>query len=133
MKTSLRQCLSLVATLCLGTVSLSAQSCAQASAAVAASAAGSIKIAASAVAVPLWMSGQVVAGSGAVVKAVGESASQAGQSAARGAEEVWDFATGDPEKRPALDRGLGVPPAKAAPAPAPVKDPPPAAALPAKL
>lgn len=130
--------------LALGVTALSAQSCAatnqfskasthaiaasgEVSAAVGHSAAGSVRVVSGVAAVPLWMSGAVAAGSGAVVSAVGESMGKGGETTMKGADEMWDFANGDPAKRPALNRGKGLPPRK--PASECPKDPSPAEAL----
>jgi hypothetical protein len=134
--------------LLLGTVSLSAQSCAAVNtfgnasthavnasgevlASGAASVKGSVEAASAVVAVPVWMSGAVVTAGGAVSSAVGDAASKGGESAMHGAEKLWDFSTGDASQRPMLDRDRGVPTAPAAiekPS-ARAKDPSPAEAL----
>jgi len=110
----------------LGTAALSAQSCAavdhvsnsvalsgaasrEALGAVGESAKGSVKVASAVLAVPVWMSGAVVTGSGAAVSAVGEASAQAGAVATKGADKMWDFATGESAARPALDRELALP------------------------
>lgn len=72
------------------------------------------------VAVPVWMSGGVSTG-------VGTSLKHSGKTAGRVATNLWDAATGDPAKRPALDRTIGLPKAKRFPTKA--KDPSPAEAL----
>lgn len=131
--------------LALGTMSLSAQSCAavntlgnasthavnasgEALASGAASVKGSVQAASAVVAVPVWMSGAVVTAGGAVSNAVGEAASKGGEAAMQGAEKLWDFSTGDASQRPTLDHDRGVPPAPEKPS-AKTKDLTPAEAL----
>ncbi len=158
MKTSLKSVFSLALVLIFGAVALSAQSCAavdhvskaathsgaasgEASAAVVDSGAASGKVVTTVAAVPLWMSGAAVQGSGTVVNAVGTASAQAGAAIVKGAEKMWDTSTGDPAQRPALNRSVGLPAAKPAAAPAPTpapapaahRDPSPADALPASL
>lgn len=148
MKTSLKSLLSVAMVLAFGAVALSAQSCAvvdhasnaaqlsaqasgEAVAAAGASVVGSAQVASGVAAVPVWVSGAAVASGGAVVVASGEAAARAGVATAKGADQLWDFATSDPAKRPALNREVGVPPAKA-PASKP-RDPTPAEALKTKV
>jgi hypothetical protein len=134
--------------LLLGTVGLSAQSCAAVNtlgnasthavnasgeglASGAASVKGSVQAASAVVAVPVWMSGAVVTAGGAVSTAIGDAATKGGESAMHGSEKLWDFSTGDASQRPMLDRARGVPtPPTAAEKPsAKAKDPSPAEAL----
>lgn len=150
MKNSLKSLLSFAVALTFGAALLSAQSCAavdhvsaaaqhsvaasgEASGAVVESGVASGKALAGAAAVPVWMSGAVVQGSGAVATSIGQASSEAGRGLTTGAAAMWDSASGDPAKRPALNRTVGVPAAPATTAPAPVpaarKDPPPSEAL----
>jgi hypothetical protein len=129
---------SLTLVLVLGATSLSAQSCAATNsfanasshainasgevlAAGANSVAGSVQAGAAVVAVPVWMSGAVASGAGQLSTAVGDSA-------LKGGDKLWDFASGDPAQRPALDRNHPVTP-PTSPAAAKPKDPSPAEAL----
>ena len=73
-------------------------------------------------ALAFWTGGSTVSAAGTVVAAVGESTAAAGNTLARGGEKLWDFASGDPQKRPALDRTRSVPPLR----PTARKDPSPA-------
>lgn len=133
---------SLLLALALGGTSLSAQSCAatrhfaaasthaanasgEVLAAGAASAAGSVQSAAAVVAVPVWMSGAAVSGAGAVSTVIGDATASAGTALGRGGDKLWDFASGDPAKRPALDDTHPVMPAASNPA----RDPSPAEAF----
>lgn len=146
MKTSLKSVFSLAMALTFGALALSAQSCAvvdhtskavghsaaasgEVSAAVVQSGAASGQAVTAVAAVPLWMSGAVVQGSGTVVASVGNASAQAGAAVTAGAEKMWDSATGDPAKRPALNRQVGVPAVPPTPVPAKRQDPPPAEAL----
>lgn len=134
----------------LGTVALSAQSCAvathasnavghsvQASGEVVAasveSGAASVQLVSGVVAVPVMASGAVVKGSGAVLSALGGSADAAGTATMKGAEKIWDFASSDPAQRPSLAHEKAVPPSamipKTATAAAKPHDPSPAEAL----
>lgn len=139
----------LVATvLGFGTLALSAQSCAAtshlsaaaghsaaASAEVGkaglASGAATVKVAFGVAAVPVYVSGAALATAGSVVSAVGDASAAAGATAKEGADEIWDFATGDPAKRPVLNRERGVPPVPNANA-ARLADLPPSAVLQAR-
>ena len=76
-------------------------------------------------ALAFWTGGGTVSAAGNVVAAAGASTAATGQTLARGGEALWDFASGDPAKRPALDRTRSVPPA-APVRPAARKDPSPA-------
>ncbi len=93
----------------------------------AASVAGSVQAGAAVVAVPVWMSGQVLHSAGALSTAIGKGADKAGAGMAHGGEQLWDFASGDPEHRPALDRGHAVVPSVSPRSAA--KDPSPAEAM----
>ena len=62
-------------------------------------------------AVPVWMSGGVVKGSGHVLTALGEGTTQTGAAIGRGADKLWDFSTGDAASRPPMARERAVPPA----------------------
>jgi hypothetical protein len=144
MKNHLRTVLSIAMALGFGAVALSAQSCAavnhasnavqlsgeavsESVAAGGESVVGSVKVASAVAAVPVWMGSQVIAGSGAVIEKVGESAADVGAAGAHGAEKMWDFATSDPAKRPPLSRDVGLPSKKdVAPKP---HDPSPAEAI----
>jgi hypothetical protein len=148
MKTSLKFTAHFALVLAVGTTALSAQSCAaaghasnavvlsaagsgEALAAAGDSAKGSLRVAAGIVAVPVWLSGTAVTGSGALVAGVGAASAEAGSGLTSGGKELWDFASGDPARRPALNRLKSVPPLRKTPAkPA---DPSPAEALKAKL
>ena len=144
MKTLSYSIRSLVLIFAVGSTALCAQSCAatgnfanasahavnasgEVLASGAASVAGSAQAASAVVAVPVWVAGSAVAGSGAVSTAVGETASKAGTAMTHGAGKLWDFASGDASERPTLDRARSVPPAPAPTAKA--KDPSPAEAL----
>ncbi len=76
-------------------------------------AAGS-RVVAGAGAVAFWTAGSVAQGSGAVSTALGEAGTATGSAVAKGGTQLWDFASGDPARRPALDRTRSVPPAPAA-------------------
>jgi hypothetical protein len=78
-----------------------------------------------AAALAFWTGGSAVATTGTVVAAVGESTAKAGTTVMQGGDRLWDFASGDPAKRPALDRTRSVPPL-APVRPTTKKDPPPA-------
>jgi len=91
-----------------------AQASGESAAASVAIAGSGLKLVSSVAAVPLWLSGQVVAASGEVAK-----------DAAQG---IWDLATSDSTSRPELDPSIGLPPAPAAKPAVPV-DPSPAEAL----
>jgi hypothetical protein len=82
--------------------------------------AGSIRLSSSVVAVPIWMSGGLSTG-------VGTSLKHSGKTATKAANNLWDAATGDPAKRPVLNRKIGLPKLKKS-AGRP-KDPSPAEAL----
>lgn len=150
MKTSAKSIFSLGVALALGATALCAQSCAavdhasqsaalsvaasgEASAAAGTASVETLKTAGRIAAVPLWMSGAVANGSGTVLGSVGDSTARAGAAVMKGAESVWDPASGDPACRPALDRHVGVPPAPPPPPPAKPKDPSPAEALKSNL
>lgn len=140
MKTLTQMVGSLALFLILGAASLSAQSCAvtrslgnasthagnasgEVLAAGGASVVASAQVVSGAVAVPVWMGGNVVSASGEALQA-------GGSAVARGAEKLWDFASGDPAMRPTMQRERAVPQVPAAPA-KPVsktKDPSPAEA-----
>ena len=133
-------CVRFAVLLVFGTTALSAQSCAAAghvsnSAALSVAASGealsaagdsakaSLKVVSGVVAVPVMLSGAAIGGSGAVVASAGAAIKGDG-------EKMWDFATGDPAKRPTPNREKSVPPLKAAPVKA--ADPSPAEALKSK-
>lgn len=65
-------------------------------------------------AVAFWTGGSVAQGSGALSTALGEAGTAAGTAVTKGGTQLWDFASGDPAQRPALDRTRSVPPAPAA-------------------
>jgi hypothetical protein len=149
MKNIIKSVVSLAVVLTWGTVALSAQSCAAVThvskaaghsaaasgeivAAGVESGAASVKVVSGVVAVPIFASGAVVASAGSLVASVGESAVAAGKTTAEGAEKLWDFATGDPAKRPAIDRTRAVPMPKPT-APSNPVDPSPAAAMKTKV
>lgn len=148
MKTPLKLIARFAVVLVFGTTALSAQSCAaaghvsnavtlsgrasgEALSAVGDSAKGSLKVASGIVAVPVMLSGVAVGGSGALVAGVGVVSAEVGRSVANDGKKLWDFASGEPDKRPALNRERSVPPLKKVPA-TPV-DPSPAEALKAQL
>ena len=149
MNTFTRSFRSIGLVLLLGTVGLSAQSCAavntlgnasghalnasgELAASGAASVKGSVQAGSAIVAVPVWMSGAAVSGVGALSSALGESATKVGEKTIEGGDKLWDFAADDAAQRPAMERNRAVPPAPAA-APAKTsgkaKDPSPAEAL----
>ena len=131
----------------LGTIAMSAQSCAavnhasnavghsmaasgEVAAAGAESGAALVKTAAGVVAVPVMLSGAAVATGGSVVAAVGESSVAAGEETLFGGAKLWDFASGgDAASRPPMQRERAVPTKKAAALP---KDLSPAEAVKAK-
>ncbi|HYP17830.1 MAG TPA: hypothetical protein VEQ65_11520 [Opitutus sp.] len=146
MKTHIKFMVTLAMVLGLGTVALSAQSCAAANhlsaagrhsanasgelvAAGAESGAASVKVVSGVAAVPVFASGAIVASAGTVLNAVGESAVAAGTTTTQGAEKLWDFSTSDPTQRPALDRARAVPPARQTTVRHKAADPSPAEAL----
>ncbi len=90
---------------------------------------GSVRLASGVLAVPVWMSGAVSAGSGAIVTGVGDSLAQSGKAAGQTAEKMWDAATGDPAERPALNREVGLPKPQKTAANSRAKDPSPAEVL----
>lgn len=61
-------------------------------------------------AVAFWTGGSVAQSSGAASTALGEVGTAVGSSVSKGGGELWDFASGDPARRPALDRTRSVPP-----------------------
>lgn len=71
-----------------------------------------VKVVSGVAAVPVYVSGTALQAAGSVVTAVGNASTAAGETATEGAGEIWDFATGDPEKRPALSRERAVPPVR---------------------
>ena len=72
----------------------------------------SAELVADVIAVPVFISGVAIASTGSIVSAIGESAVAAGNAATGIAEKVWDSSTGDPAKRPGLNRERAVPAAK---------------------
>jgi len=110
-------------------VTLSAAGSGEASAAAVDSARGSLKVVAGIVAVPVWLSGSAVTGSSALVAGVGAVSAEVGSDLTTGGKELWDFATGDPARRPALNRERSVPPPPLKKTPAKPADPSPAEAL----
>lgn len=149
MKNIIKSVTTVAMVLGLGTVALSAQSCAAVAhvsnaaghsaaasgevvAAGVESGAAAIKVVSGVAAVPVFASGAVVASAGAVVASVGESAMAAGTTTAEGAGKLWDFATDDPAQRPALDRTRAVPAPKIPETKKPA-DPSPAEAMKVKL
>ena len=148
MKTATKMYVSVAVVLSWGTVALSGQSTAAShhvSAAAAHSGAASAEVAkasahsgaASAevfgdvIALPVFISGVAIASAGSVVSAVGDSAVSAGNATTGIAEKVWDSSTGDPAKRPAINRERAVPASKKITAVKPV-DPAPGVMLKAK-
>lgn len=146
MKTLAQSIRSIAVALTVGVAGLSAQSCAATNtfanasshavnasgevlAAGADSVTGSVQVVSGAVAVPVWMSGAVINGSGELSKAVGKTAVKAGTATAHGAEKLWDFASGDPSQRPAMDQTHPVTPQPEKKSSAKAKDPSPAEAL----
>ncbi len=149
MKNIIKSVTSVAMVLGLGTVALSAQSCAAVThvsnaaghsaaasgevvAAGVESGAAAVKVVSGVAAVPVFVSGAVVASAGTVVASVGESAVAAGTTTTQGAGKLWDFATDDPAQRPALERTRAMPPPKA-PATKKPTDPSPAEAMQVKL
>ena len=144
MKTATKICALVAIVLSSGALALSAQSTAShhvsaaaahsgaASAEVAKagvqSGAASAEIVADVIAVPVFISGVAITSVGSVVSAVGESSVTSGNAATAIAEKVWDSSTGDPARRPALDRDRSVPAARKITAVKPV-DPAPSAML----
>lgn len=86
----------------------------------------SVAIGSGIVAVPVWVSGQAVRGSGEVLTAVGGVSREAGKAAVDDAGKLWDFSTGPVAERPPLAREKAVPARKAA---ARLADPSPAQAM----
>lgn len=129
MKRATKIYVSLAVVLSWGTLALSAQSTAAShhvSAAAAHSGAASAELAkagvqsgaasaeivADVIAVPVFISGVAITSAGSIVSAVGDSAVAAGNATTGIAEKVWDSSTGDPAKRPVLNRERVVPAAK---------------------
>jgi hypothetical protein len=79
-------------------------------------------------AIPVYLSGAVLAGSGNLVASAALASAEMGAELSRGGKALWDFATSDPAVRPALDRQRSVPPLKNQGAPRPI-DPPPGVAM----
>jgi hypothetical protein len=117
---------SLLVAVSIGAVGLSAQSCAapnHVSTAAAHSAeasrelgkaglqsgAATVKVAAGVVAVPVMLSGVSGAAVGSSVSALGDSTTTAGEDTRRAGEKIWDFANGNPDERPPLDRKRSIP------------------------
>lgn len=122
MKKSLKYLSTLTVALTFGAVALSAQSSAaaghashavthsaaasgEALAAVGDSAASGVKVVSGIAAVPVWISGSIVGGVGAI-------STEAGKGAIEGGNKLWDFANGAPEERPHVNRERAVPPLK---------------------
>ena len=63
---------------------------------------GSFRLVSGVAAVPVWLSGATLASAGQV-------STQLGKDSARAAQDLWDFATGEPAKRPPLNREVGLP------------------------
>jgi hypothetical protein len=98
---------------------------AQTVAAAAHASVGSFRLVSGIAAVPVWMSGTVSTGAGRVSTQIGKDSVRAGT-------ELWDFATGEPAKRPPLARDIAIPKKETATATAAVakpRDPSPAEAL----
>ncbi len=76
------------------------------------SGAASAEVVADVIVVPVFISGVAMASTGSVLSAVGDSAVAVGNATTRIAEKVWDSSTGDPTKRPALNRDRAVPAAR---------------------
>ncbi len=91
---------------------LSASASGQAIAASGELAVATTKVASGAAAVAFWTAGSAVASAGSTVAAVGHSTAVAGSTVAQGAEKMWDFASSDPARRPAVNRERSVPPLK---------------------
>ena len=85
------------------------------------SVAGSVRLVSGVAAVPVWMSG-------AVVNGIGTALTESGKATTEAADKMWDAAHGDPAKRPALDREIGLPKPTKTAATTP-RDPSPAEAL----
>ena len=96
--------------------------------AVGVSAQGSVQVLSGVAAIPVFLSGAALAGSGNLVASVALASAEMGAELSRGGKAMWDFATSDPAARPALDRQRSVPPLKNQAAPRPV-DPPPGVAM----
>lgn len=71
-----------------------------------------LKTTSGAAAIAFWTAGTAVSGAGTVVGAIGNSTAHAGGTVAQGAEKMWDFASGDPARRPTVNRERSVPPLK---------------------
>ena len=127
MKTSLFNVPRVVLVIGIGTGALLTQSCAaatHASRAIALSgeasgeafqasgdvAMGSLRVATGIVAVPVFVSAGIFGVSGAIVSSAGALSAEAASDLARGSDQMWDFATGNPAQRPKLDREKAVPP-----------------------
>ena len=103
-------------------VTASGTASAEAVAAAAHATVGSFRLVSGIAAVPVWMSG-------AASTAVGRVSTQIGKDSARASADLWDFATGEPGKRPPLDRAVALPQKKEIAAVAKPRDPSPAEAL----
>ncbi len=90
---------------------------------------GSLQAGSAVAAVPLWMGGAAVGGAGALSQAIGDGAARTGEATMKGGDKLWDFGSGDPAERPALDRTRALPPAALPPSVPPRKDPSPAEAM----
>jgi hypothetical protein len=147
MKTPTKTLVSFAMVLSWGTLALSAQSTAAPShvsaafghsaaaskeivKAVGHSGAASVNVVSGIVAMPVFVSGAVMGATGFIVSVVGESAAAAGKTTTEAAEALWDSSTGDPAKRPPLNRDRAVP-AKKITSAKPI-DPAPGAMLKAK-
>lgn len=89
---------------------LSANASGQAVAASGEIAVAAVKTTAGAAALAFWTGGSTVAGAGHVVKAVGDSTAKTSTAVTHGADHLWDFASGDPARRPTANRERSVPP-----------------------
>jgi hypothetical protein len=129
MKNSIKYLGSFTLALTLGAAALSAQSCAAAGhvsnavtlsaaasgetlAAVGDSAASGVKVVAGVAAVPIWLSGAALTSGGAIVASGAAVSAEVGAGTVKGADQLWDFATGKPEQRPHVNRERAVPPLK---------------------
>jgi hypothetical protein len=109
-------------------VVLSGNASAESVRAVGESAQGSVQVVSGFSAIPVYLSGAVLAGSGNLVASAALASAEMGAELSRGGKALWDFATSDPAARPALDRQRSVPPLKNQAAPRP-SDPPPGVAM----
>ena len=70
---------------------------------------GSVRVASGIVAVPVLATAGMFGASGAIISSTGALSMEAASNLARGSDQLWDFATGNPAQRPKLDREKAVP------------------------